>query len=438
MTKIDKGTIYEEYVCDYINKSNNNCIAYLWKNVPDFILYNAKLIDDINDCRINREICKNYIHDIGIDIIQINNETNKISFIQCKNYEGTLCIKDLAGYFAIMAQSEHYDKEGIIYTSNNKYSHNLLKVCKNNTHTFIYLPIENNITITKNIFIPYSYQLECVEKFNDYYKTNNNAILNLPCGCGKTYTSFLISQNYNIVIIISPLKQHTEQNILNYKKYNNKEDLKSIIVDSEGTTHKKSQIFYELLSQKEKFIIFLFGETRNLNYILEKIKKYKNILIGSTYKSCDIIVEIINKYNNAFIIIDEFHNLSYNNVFNEEDNINKIIKSNNKKLYMSATPKIYELEDNNNFENETNIEDILGKIVYKMNFSYAINNNYISNYEIYLPVHNEDNYNKLLEQIKINEYDELLIKKVLYYFESIKILGKLKTIIYFNCHEHLK
>jgi hypothetical protein len=48
------------------------------------------------------------------------------------------------------------------------------------------------------------------------------------------------------------MKQHTEQNILNYKKYNNKEDLKSIIVDSEGTTHKKSQIFYELLSQKEK------------------------------------------------------------------------------------------------------------------------------------------------------------------------------------------
>ena len=38
-------------------------------------------------------------------------------------------------------------------------------------------------------------------------------------------------------------------------------------------------------------------------------------------------VEIIKKYNNAFIIIDEFHNLSNNNIFNVEDNINKIIKS---------------------------------------------------------------------------------------------------------------
>jgi superfamily II DNA or RNA helicase len=409
MSKIDKGTIYEEYVCNYINKNNNNCIAYLWKDVPDFILYNAKLIDNIDDCRINRDTCKNYIHDIGIDIIKINNDTNKISFIQCKNYEVSLCIKDLAGYFAIMAQSEHYDKEGIIYTSNNKYSYNLLKVCKNNTHTFIHLPLENNIIIPKNLFVPYSYQLECLEKFNEYYNSNNSAILQMPCGCGKTYTSFLISENYDIIIIISPLKQHTEQNISNFKKYNKKEEIKSIIVDSEGT--------------------------RNLNYILEKIRKHNNIIIGSTYKSCDIIAEIIKKYKNAFIIIDEFHNLSYNNIFCVDDNINMIIKSENKKLYMSATPRIYELEENSN--SDFKVEDILGKIVYKMDFNYAITNNYISNYEIFLPVHNEDNYKQLLEQIKISEYDNLLIKKVLYYFESIKILGKLKTIIYFNSHDHI-
>jgi superfamily II DNA or RNA helicase len=411
MSKIDKGTNYEEYVCNYINNSqNNNIIAYLWKNVPDFILFNAKLIDNIDDCRLNRETCKNYIHDIGIDIIQINNDTNKISFIQCKNYEGSLCIKDLAGYFAIMAQSEHYDKEGIIYTSNNKYSYNLMKVCKGKTHTFIHLPMDNNIVITKNIFVPYRYQLECVEKFNEYYsKSENSAILQMPCGCGKTFTSYLISESYNIIIIISPLKQHIEQNILNFKKYSKNLDIKYLIVDSEGT--------------------------RNLNYILEKIKSHNNIIIGSTYKSCDIIIEIITKYNNAFLIIDEFHNLSYNNIFNENDNINKIIKSENKKLYMSATPRIYELDDtiNSNY----NIEDILGKIVYKMSFEYAIDNNYISDYELYLPVRDEDNYNKLLEHIKVIDYDDLLIKKVLYYFESIKILGKLKTIIYFNSHEHI-
>jgi len=71
---------------------------------------------------------------------------------------------------------------------------------------------------------------------------------------------------------------------------------------------------------------------------------------------------------------------------------------------MSATPRIYEIEDTNT---NLNIENILGKIVYKMDFSYAITNNYISNYEIYLPVYDDDNYNQLLNQIKINGYDDL-------------------------------
>ena len=110
-----------------------------------------------------------------------------------------------------------------------------MKVCRNNTHTFIHLPMENNITIPKNILVPYNYQLECLELFNEYYKNNNNGILTLPCGCGKTFISFLISQNYNIIIILSPLKQHTEQNIINFKKYSKNENLKTIIVDSEGT-----------------------------------------------------------------------------------------------------------------------------------------------------------------------------------------------------------
>jgi hypothetical protein len=100
---------------------------------------------------------------------------------------------------------------------------------------------------------------------------------------------------------------------------------------------------------------------------------------------------------------------------------------------MSATPRIYVLEG----ETDCNIEDILGKIVYRMTFEYAILNNYISDYGIYLPIHDKDNYNLLIKEIKINNYDELLIKKVLYYFECIKILGKLKTIIYFNSHEDI-
>ncbi len=59
--------------------------------------------------------------------------------------------------------------------------------------------------------VPYYYQSECVEKFNEYYSKSENysAILQMPCGCDKTFTIYLISENYDIVIIISLLKQLT-------------------------------------------------------------------------------------------------------------------------------------------------------------------------------------------------------------------------------------
>jgi hypothetical protein len=123
--------------------------------------------------------------------------------------------------------------------------------------------------------------------------------------------------NYNIVIMITPLKQYAKQNCDRFKIYEN--DRKSLLIDSDGS--------------------------RNLNVINEFIKNNNKILLSVTYKSCDIINEL--EFNdNVFIIFDEFHNFSYNNIYNEEDNIYKLINNDNsniKKLYLSATPRIYEL-----------------------------------------------------------------------------------------------
>ena len=47
--------------------------------------------------------------------------------------------------------------------------------------------------------------------------------------------------------------------------------------------------------------------------------KEKNV-ISSTYDSCDIIAELINKLENIYIIIDEYHNLSDNNINDVNNN----------------------------------------------------------------------------------------------------------------------
>jgi hypothetical protein len=82
--------------------------------------------------------------------------------------------------------------------------------------------------------------------------------------------------------------------------------------------------------------------------------------------------------NNPLFIIDEFHNLSKNNITNEEDYFYKLLNSDHKLLFVSATPKVYDLED------EDYKLDLFGSIIYNMSFTEAIDKKYITDYKIWL------------------------------------------------------
>ena len=71
--------------------------------------------------------------------------------------------------------------------------------------------------------------------------------------------------------------------------------------------------------------------------------KKERWLLSCTYKSVDMLSFVINR-RDILIIIDEFHNLSINNISNKSNPFYKLLKSNNKILLMSATPRIYDLE----------------------------------------------------------------------------------------------
>jgi len=55
----------------------------------------------------------------------------------------------------------------------------------------------------------------------------------LPFGTDKTLISYYIAMNYEIVIMITPLKQYAKQNIDRFKIYEN--DRNSLLIDSDGT-----------------------------------------------------------------------------------------------------------------------------------------------------------------------------------------------------------
>lgn len=345
ITNLEKGQRYERYINKLLNCDNNTKISYLWKDVPNQVLFDAELITNYNVHRLNMKLRKNNnnnnnkdyndneqncnpLHDFGVDIIQIT-KTNEIIFVQCKDYTNTLVVSNLSGFFLIML--EHRNKKGIIYHTNKLSKNIIIHLPENIKHICKPMNIiqqDNNIIEKsinnqqdKNIMISscnykdielYNYQKDVINVYELYYKKNNKAILSMPCGTGKTIVSCYIAKKYNIVIFIAPLKQFAEQNIKRFKSYDH--NRKALLIDSDGT--------------------------RDLETINKFILENQSIMLSCTYKSCDIIQLLLPFLINPFIIIDEFHNLSKNNIYNENDPLNFIINSENKMLCMSATPSM--------------------------------------------------------------------------------------------------
>jgi len=401
MDSHSKGYEYEIFINDYLNNKDNIKISYLWKDIPEDILYTYGFINSLHDTRLNRKTDKiNKLEDIGTDIIYINRDDECI-IVQCKNYaeDNSITVKDLAGFFFIM--SKHNYKIGEIYYTN-KISYKILNEFNNCQRIkLIKKEMINNIIIHDKIK-PYKYQKNIINIGKDYYKHNDSGIITMPCGTGKTLISCYIGMNYKIVIMITPLKQYAQQNIKRFNMYDNVR--KSLLIDSDGI--------------------------RNIDEINKFIKNNDKILLSATYKSCDIINQL-NLINDVLIIFDEFHNFSYNNIYNDEDDIYKLINSDNiKKLFMSATPRIYELENNNDIE----VNELFGDYIYKMSFNEAITNKYISDYELYLPIFNNEELDNEIKELNIqNDY----LLKIQFLMEAIKMCGTLKMIIYMKCHEEI-
>jgi superfamily II DNA or RNA helicase len=444
MSNQEKGLLYEKHVKEFIIQTLCKN-AYLWNECPETILIDNKLIHSHNTMRLLRKDAKEgHIHshkDIGIDIIQV--EPDKCSIVQCKNgYQNGLCVDDIAGIMMRSAFIRNVNtfiyytnclSRNILYTSGiSPYvshidcsgSHSnideLAEVSNDNKIYFVKLPYENsnNEAIEEIDIVPeivaYSYQAEALNTLKKHYDTINRGILSLPCGTGKTFTSYLISNDYKQVIILSPLREFASQNLNKFIEYGyDKKNTR--LVDSDGD--------------------------RDIESIKGFIQSNNRFVISCTYKSTDLISECLELFNDALFIIDEFHNLSKSNISSKDDNIYKLLISKHRILYMSATPRIYDIEYDNiddNTDDDTDNEDedetvdteqLFGDVVYQMTFTDAIANKYITDYRIWLPSIHENN-EELDKELSIYEIDNEIKNRCKFLYSCIANNGSRKCIVY--------
>jgi superfamily II DNA or RNA helicase len=373
------GTEYEYYVLNNIKKDYDK--VWHWSNFPEKLMYECNLINDYDKF-------KKYRIDVGADLVALKD--NKYYFIQCKNFNdnNSICTEKLAGFYFLLYE---YSLNGVLYY-NGKISERLVDL-SNKKVPFINLPFNNENIIfqePQNKIVPRDYQIEAYNKL----KGLDNSILNLPCSMGKTFISSLLAKDYENIIILSPTRALTQQTLEKFKEY---------------------------LGDKYNYVLVSIDGKTKIEEI-KKIIKAKNV-ISSTYDSCDIVNLLMNDLQNSYVIIDEFHNLSENNIKDNNNEIKKLINTNINKVFVSATPI-------KNFMNIT--EDK----IYTYKWDDAIKNKYICDFNIYLP-NITDEMTKFIDVVKINykENEIKLIKKAYNLIKSMLFNGDKKCICYLTTIE---
>ena len=231
---------------------------------------------------------------------------------------------------------------------------------------------------------PFLYQTQCIEKTITHFETSDRGYLSLACGTGKTYTCCEIDSKMKnrITIILVPslylLSQIYKEWSLEYFKDNK---VKFILVGSDAES-------------KEPFLSTNTVEIKNKvsNYLTEKI------IIISTYQSCERLKGVLKMAD--LIIFDEAHKTVGESIFSYAIH-DKNIKA-KKRLFVTATPKIYEkigTEDTDDEVVSMNNENLYGKCINTYQIGQAIEEGKLTPYEIHLMYITDEQIKKYREEI---------------------------------------
>ncbi|MBO4956510.1 MAG: DEAD/DEAH box helicase, partial [Rickettsiales bacterium] len=193
---------------------------------------------------------------------------------------------------------------------------------------------------------------------------------------------------------------------------------------------------------------------RNKNYINNSNNKKILNVIFSTYQSIDIVSQFqekINKENKEdfifdLIVCDEAHRTTGAKL-TDKDESNFIKVHNNdfiqahKRMYMTATPRIYTDDAKKKAEQMNNItlcsmddEELYGEEFYKINFGEAVDLQLLSDYRVFVLTLNEEDYiddalkEKILELAKEDIKDIKKIKEETIIENTVKLIGSVNAL----------
>ena len=278
------------------------------------------------------------------------------------------------------------------------------------THIFDkkYYDNKPEVYIINNQITPNEHQLEVLNKIDDYYNDNNIGKIIHSCGLGKSLLGIFIAQKLNCksVLIGVPniyLQKQMKKEIL--KIFNNHKNI--LYVGGEND--------YNIISTTDLDIIneFINNESTECKFII------------TTYTSCYLLVNI--KFD--LKIGDEAHHLVGCNLEKTKDFFHKI--NSVKTLFMSATEKVIENNDDNKYSMDD--ENIFGKYIDIKTISWSIKNKKITDYNIIIIKNSQDEINNIIYNLNLDNNTNInLLLAAFMTLKAIEIYSNLTHILIYT------
>jgi len=280
---------------------------------------------------------------------------------------------------------------------------------------------------------PREHQLRAMSAAHEYFATHDRGKLIMACGTGKTYTALKIAEEVlpekGLVLFLVPSISLLGQT-LNAWCADATKPIKGICICSDAKASRKIKKDFD--DTQDSAVDLAVPATTNPKSISKQLKAYRShdglTVVFSTYQSIEAIKaaqdETLKETGCSYgkfdlIVCDEAHRTTGVKLSDrDESNFTKIhdadyIKG-NKRLYMTATPRLYgssakiKASEKDAILCSMDDEKLYGDEFFRVNFSYAVEHGLLTDYKVLVLTVNEDDLpGEVLKDIKDPNNTEL-------------------------------
>lgn len=401
LTERDKGTRFETLTRDwFMHEPTYNDLFTKVQTYKEWAHEHSDLV--INE------------RDIGIDLVGTNIIDDKFTAIQCKFYgKGRVVPKPEIDSF-VAASSKKFFTHRIIVATNDNWTQNVIDELQdlNPAVTIIKRSDLANSMVDWSAYLTgdvkeiekrelRDYQREAVKDVIRSFQFYDRGKLIMACGTGKTYTALKIAEeqtnNKGFVLFLVPSLSLLSQTLTDWKQQSNL-PLTAFAVCSDSSTGKSDNDDIESLTRTDELAYPATTNAEDLSIQLNEFmpKASGMTVVFSTYQSLEVIANAQHNFGIKdfdLIICDEAHRTAGGNLVNEEES--KFVKIHNenyvlgkKRLYMTATPKIYGGDAKDQFEKGDIVlysmedEKIYGPVFHSLSFNDAVRLGCLVDYKV--------------------------------------------------------